>query len=42
MGRREYKPMDIKTYTYMMEYLNNIPCVKGSFVVDIGSFTALT
>ena len=39
--RRKFTPMDMKTYTYMMEYLNTIPGVKASFVVDIGSFTAL-
>ncbi len=39
--RREYMHMDMKAYTCMMEYLNSIPGVEASFVVDIGSFTAL-
>ncbi len=40
--RRKFTPMDMKAYTYMMEYLNSIPNVEASFVVDIGSFTVLT
>ncbi len=38
---RGYRPMGIKVYTPMMEYLNSIPGVKASFVVDMESFTAL-
>ena len=40
--RERRKSQTCRTYTYMMEYLNSIPNVEASFVVDIGSFVVLT
>ncbi|MCW6157966.1 MAG: hypothetical protein LVQ63_00565 [Thermoplasmatales archaeon] len=38
---REVKPVDTKTNTELMDYLNRIPGVSASLVVETGSLRAL-
>jgi hypothetical protein len=42
MGRRDVKPVETESSTLTsLEYLNRIPYVKASSVVEAGSLTAL-